>query len=48
MEPGSNSPEFDKELCDLAIDIVRWAPARDAFGTPVPESAKLVVGIGGT
>ncbi|MCJ2185464.1 ankyrin repeat domain-containing protein [Novosphingobium beihaiensis] len=47
MKPGSNSPEFDKELCDLAIDIVHWAPARDAFGTPVPESAKLVVGIGG-
>ena len=48
LEPGSNSPEFDKELCDLAVDIVHWAPARDAFGTAVPESAKLVVGLGGS
>lgn len=47
LEPASNLPEFDKELCGLAIDIVRWAPARDAFGTTVPESAKLVVGFGG-
>lgn len=47
LEPASNLPEFDKELCGLAIDIVRWAPARDAFGTAVPESAKLVVGFGG-
>lgn len=48
LQPASNSPQFDKELCDLAIDIVHWAPARDAFGTTVPESAKLVVGFGGT
>ncbi|MCT2400148.1 ankyrin repeat domain-containing protein [Novosphingobium mangrovi (ex Huang et al. 2023)] len=48
LEPASNSPEFDKELCDLAIEIVHWAPARDAFGVTVPESAKLVVGFGGT
>lgn len=47
IEPGSGSPSFDKELCGLAIEIVRWTPARDAFGTSVPESAKLVVGIGG-
>lgn len=48
LEPASDIRAFDKELCDLAIDIVRWAPARDAFGTTVPESAKLVVGFGGT
>lgn len=47
LEPASNSPEFDKELCGLAVEIVRWTPARDAFGTTVPESAKLVVGFGG-
>lgn len=48
IEPASDMPAFDEELCDLAVDIVRWAPARDAFGTTVPESAKLVVGYGGT
>lgn len=47
MEPASASPAFDKELCGLAVEIVRWAPARDAFGTRVPESAKLLVGFGG-
>ncbi|MDD3800551.1 MAG: ankyrin repeat domain-containing protein [Novosphingobium sp.] len=47
LTPESVSPEFDKELCDLAIEIVHWAPARDAFGVTVPESAKLVVGFGG-
>ncbi|HKR92790.1 ankyrin repeat domain-containing protein [Novosphingobium sp.] len=47
LDPASENPAFDKELCDLALDIVRWAPARDAFGTTVPESAKLVVGFGG-
>ena len=47
LEPASNLPEFDKELCVPATEIVRWAPARDAFGTTVPESAKLVVGFGG-
>jgi len=47
IEPASPSAEFDKELCDIATDVVRWAPARDAFGTTVPESAKLVVGFGG-
>ncbi|SFG10450.1 hypothetical protein SAMN05518801_107142 [Novosphingobium sp. CF614] len=47
LEPASDLPDFDKELCDLAVDIVRWAPARDAFGTTVRESAKLVVGFGG-
>lgn len=47
MEPGSVSPGFDKELCGLAVEIVRWTPARDAFGTRVPESAKLLVGFGG-
>lgn len=48
LKPESDLPNFDKELCDLALDIVQWAPARDAFGTRVPESAKLVVGFGGT
>lgn len=48
LTPASGLPAFDKELCDLAVDIVHWAPARDAFGTTVPESAKLVVGFGGT
>lgn len=47
MDPGSVSPAFDKELCGLAVEIVRWTPARDAFGTRVPESAKLLVGFGG-
>ncbi|WP_404482257.1 ankyrin repeat domain-containing protein [Novosphingobium sp. BL-52-GroH] len=47
MEPASVSPGFDKELCGLAVEIVRWTPARDAFGTRVPESAKLLVGFGG-
>ncbi|MFC0204142.1 ankyrin repeat domain-containing protein [Novosphingobium soli] len=47
MEPASVSPAFDKELCGLAVEIVRWTPARDAFGTRVPESAKLLVGFGG-
>ncbi|EIZ80853.1 hypothetical protein WSK_0535 [Novosphingobium sp. Rr 2-17] len=47
MDPGSESPAFDKELCGLAVEIVRWTPARDAFGTRVPETAKLVVGFGG-
>lgn len=47
LKPASDLPAFDKELCDLALEIVRWAPARDAFGTTVPESAKLVVGFGG-
>lgn len=48
IEPASDMPAFDKELCDLAVEIVHWSPARDAFGTTVPESAKLVVGFGGT
>jgi hypothetical protein len=47
MEPASVSPGFDKELCGLAVEIVRWTPARDAFGTRVAESAKLLVGFGG-
>jgi len=47
MDPASISPGFDKELCGLAMEIVRWTPARDAFGTRVPESAKLLVGFGG-
>lgn len=47
MDPASVSPGFDKELCGLAVEIVRWTPARDAFGTRVPESAKLLVGFGG-
>lgn len=47
MEPASGSPGFDKELCGLAVEIVRWTPARDAFGTRVAESAKLLVGFGG-
>ena len=47
MDPGSVSAGFDKELCGLAVEIVRWTPARDAFGTRVPESAKLLVGFGG-
>ncbi|MEE4453712.1 ankyrin repeat domain-containing protein [Novosphingobium resinovorum] len=47
MDPASGAPAFDKELCGLAVEIVRWAPARDAFGTRVPESAKLLVGFGG-
>ncbi|MFC6621124.1 ankyrin repeat domain-containing protein [Novosphingobium panipatense] len=47
MEPASGSPAFDRELCGLAVEIVRWAPARDAFGTRVPETAKLLVGFGG-
>jgi hypothetical protein len=47
LEPASEMRNFDKELCDLALDVVHWAPARDAFGTTVPESAKLVVGFGG-
>lgn len=47
MEPASVSPGFDKELCGLAVEIVRWTPARDAFGTRVPESARLLVGFGG-
>ena len=47
MDPASGSPGFDKELCGLAVEIVRWTPARDAFGTRVPESAKLIVGFGG-
>lgn len=47
MDPASSSPTFDKELCGLAVEIVRWTPARDAFGTRVPETAKLVVGFGG-
>lgn len=48
LDPASSSPEFDKELCDLAVDIVQWAPARDAFGVTVPETAKLKVGFGGS
>lgn len=47
MAPASVSPGFDKELCGLAVEIVRWTPARDAFGTRVPETAKLLVGFGG-
>jgi hypothetical protein len=47
MDPGSRSPAFDKELCGLAVEIVGWTPARDAFGTRVPETAKLLVGFGG-
>lgn len=47
LDPGSSSPAFDKELCGLAVEIVHWTPARDAFGTRVPETAKLVVGYGG-
>jgi len=43
----AKSPGFDKELCGLAVEIVRWTPARDAFGTRVPETAKLLVGFGG-
>ncbi|KHK90531.1 hypothetical protein [Novosphingobium malaysiense] len=47
LEPAARIPEFGEELCGLAVDIVQWAPARDAFGITVPESAKLVVGFGG-
>lgn len=47
MAPASGVPAFDKELCGLAMEIVHWAPARDAFGTRVPESARLMVGFGG-
>lgn len=47
LTPASQSAAFDKELCGLAVEIVRWTPARDAFGTRVPETAKLVVGFGG-
>lgn len=46
VDPASPLPGFDKELCGLAVEIVRWTPARDAFGTRVPESAKLLVGFG--
>ena len=47
LEPEAKIPEFGEELCGLAVDIVQWAPARDAFGVTVPESAKLLVGFGG-
>lgn len=46
LAPASNSPAFDKELCEVAIKVVRWTPARDAFGVTVPADAKLVIGIG--
>lgn len=46
FEPASNSPEFDAELCEIAIKVMRWTPARDAFGVTVPAESKLVVGIG--
>ena len=46
MEPASNSPEFDGELCEVAMKLVRWTPARDAFATTVAGNAKLVFGIG--
>ncbi len=44
--PASNSPAFDREICEVAIKVVRWTPARDAFATTVPGDAKLVFGIG--
>ena len=47
LEPEAKIPEFGEELCGLAVDIVQWAPTRDAFGVTVPESAKLLVGFGG-
>lgn len=46
FEPASNSPEFDAELCEIAVKVMRWTPARDAFGVTVPADSKLVVGIG--
>lgn len=46
LVPASNSPAFDKELCEVAMKVVRWTPARDAFATTVAGDAKLVFGIG--
>ncbi|MCJ2182697.1 ankyrin repeat domain-containing protein [Novosphingobium sp. 1949] len=46
MVPASNSPAFDTELCEVAMKLVKWTPARDAFATTVPGDAKLVFGIG--
>lgn len=46
VTPGTNSPDFDKELCEVAIKVVRWTPARDAFAVTVPGDAKLVIGVG--
>lgn len=46
LVPASNSAEFDAELCEVAMKVVRWTPARDAFATTVSGDAKLVFGLG--
>lgn len=46
LDPGTGIDRFDAALCQRAIEVLRWTPARDAFGIAVAADAKLVLGLG--
>lgn len=46
LEPGTGFDKFDAALCQRGIEVLRWTPARDAFGIAVPADGKLVLGLG--
>lgn len=43
LEPGTPLKEFDREMCSLAVSILRFTPARNTFGTAVPGEFTIAV-----
>jgi hypothetical protein len=47
LEPATQSPRFDAELCANATLMLRWSPARNIYGQPVKgETSINLVGVG--
>ncbi|WP_275227476.1 ankyrin repeat domain-containing protein [Novosphingobium album (ex Liu et al. 2023)] len=43
LEPGTPLPVFDREVCTLAMNVLRFRPARNTFGTAVPGEFTVAV-----
>lgn len=43
IEPGTNVPDFDAEICTVGIATLRWRAARNPFGVEVPGETTIAV-----
>lgn len=45
VEPTTTYEDYDKQICDLGLDVLHWKPARGVFGNVIAGESSLIVGV---
>lgn len=45
IEPATTYEDYDRQICELGLNVLHWKPARGVFGNVIAGEASLIVGV---